>query len=154
MDASAFIGSNLPTRRHYSRTVPHSDLGCRIQNREPLHASQKTDTACNPDLHRNRTPRGSETCWLYSGHLTVWRIARTERTASQSCPRRESSTRQDLQPQSRSDVQRGVVLRDYGGSGGRNTAIGQGHKLDFGVKRREFCLQKAVAIVSSQAYIR
>src|SRR5260370_12217364 len=71
----------------YSRTVPHSDLGCRIQNREPLHASQKTETACNPDLHRNRTPRGSKTCWLYSGHLTVWRIARTERTRIPELPK-------------------------------------------------------------------
>src|SRR5258708_24168345 len=49
-------------------------FGLPIQNREPLLASQKTETSCNPDLHRNRTPRGSETCWLYSGHLTVWRI--------------------------------------------------------------------------------
>src|SRR6266566_9959072 len=62
-------------------------FGFRIQNREPLHASQKTETACNPDLHRNRTPRGSETCWLYSGHLTVWRIARTERTRIPELPK-------------------------------------------------------------------
>src|SRR5882724_6885735 len=126
----------------------------RLGSREPLHANRKTETAYNPDLHRNRTPRGSGTCWLYSGHLTVWRLARTERTRLQELLRRESSTREDLQPQPRSDVQRGVVLWDYGGSGGRNTAIGQGHKLDFGVKYREFCVQKAVTVVSTQAYIR
>jgi len=36
----------------------------------------------------------------------------------------------------------------------RNTAIGQGHKLDFGVKCREFCVQKAVTVVSTQSFIR
>jgi len=137
----------------YSRTVPNSDLGCRIQNREPLHASRKTETACSADLHRNRAPRGSETCWLYSDHLQFGGLLVQSVPASQSCPRRESSKRQDLQPQSRSDVQRCIVLWDDG-SRSRHTPIGQGYKLDFGIKSNEFCIQKAVAIVSSQAYIR
>jgi hypothetical protein len=62
----------------YSRTAPHSDLDCRIQNREPLRASRESETTGNPSLHQSRRSRGSRTCWLCSGHLTVWRIARTD----------------------------------------------------------------------------
>jgi hypothetical protein len=62
----------------YSRTAPHSDVDCRIQNREPLRASRESETTGNSSLHQRRRRRGSRTCWLCSGHLTVWRIARTD----------------------------------------------------------------------------
>src|SRR5258707_12650004 len=114
----------------------------RLGSREPLHASRKTETAYNPDLHRNRTPRGSGTCWLYSGHLTIWRLARTERTRLQELPKARVEHAGDLQPQPRSDVQRGV-LWDYGGSGGGDTTRCEGPKKRLSVKNRDASVGRA-----------
>src|SRR5258707_8319617 len=66
-------------------------------------------------------------------------------TSADSDPRRQTRAREKLQPNSGSDVERSVVLRD-GCSCGGQTSVGEGHGFEFAIKRCEFCIPKTMSV--------